>query len=62
MNFQNSFTGRFPSKRAMYTNKDSHLTWSVLLHYLIQVEDSNMPPIFADIDNELLLCSENEIP
>ena len=25
-----------PSKRAMYTNKDSHLTWSVLLHYLIK--------------------------
>jgi len=31
----------------MYSNKDFHLTFSTLLHYLVKVEDSKTPPILV---------------
>jgi len=30
---------RFQRKRAVYSDKESHLTCNVLLHYLVKVED-----------------------
>jgi len=44
-NFQNSFNQR--PQETCYTDKCSHITWSLMLHYLVKVEDTKMPPILA---------------
>jgi len=31
----------------VYGDKDAHLTWNVLLHYLVKVEDSKMYAIYT---------------
>ena len=43
------------TKRFMYGNKDFHLTWIVLLHYLVKFEDSNLPLLSVGV--ELALTS-----
>jgi len=34
-------------EHVVYINEDVHLTWNVLLHYLVKVKDSKMPAIYT---------------
>ena len=39
---QNSFTNRFVRKFSMYIHKDFHLTYNMLLHYLVKVANPKL--------------------
>jgi len=39
--FTQSYTVRFPKRRAVYDNKDSHLTWNALLVLGLQINRVN---------------------
>jgi len=44
-------------ERVVYINEDVHLTWNVLLHYLVKVKDSKNASDLHSIHNTLMLCS-----
>jgi len=39
--FNNFLSKRIPEKRSAYTLRDCHLTWDVLLHYLVKFANAN---------------------